>query len=293
MMSKYTLPLLVLITSLNSHARVQCFKNGKSVNMSHGGVVKKLHGEVICKRNGKLQRKEFFEKGVSLKNQFFDNKGNIKSEQNYNRKKKRHGKSIDYYPSGKVKRLEVYKDGKEIGPELYYFKSGKLKKKTYFNNRRNSSFEYTEEGKLARVYCHEEVRNFDDKKEKEWCGWGGKASAVKLYSRSGDVYKTVSYHRGKMQKYAKLNDKGVAVKTKNFARGKINNIEISKFDNGKVKQEKRYNKKGYLDGLQKEYAESGTLVREANFKNGFMEFEKLYYLNKQLKLETKRIEKGK
>lgn len=142
MKNKILLIVLLLFVS-ELQARVKCFQNGKTVNMNHGGVIKKLNGEVVCKRNDKIQRKEFIEKGIRKKTQFFHRNGKLKSEQNFNTKKKRHGKSLSYFDNGKLEREEIYENGNEIGPELYYFKSGKLKKKTYFHNRRKSSFEYT------------------------------------------------------------------------------------------------------------------------------------------------------
>ena len=191
-----------------------------------------------------------------------------------------------------MKRVEVYKDGKVIGPNLMFHKSGKLKRKQYVSNRFKSNFEYTEEGKLTRIKCHEKISKFDDRKESVWCGFNGGASDVKLFNRKGVIHKYVSYHKGKMLKYSNLNDKGVAVKTKNFAIEKRNNIELSKYNNGTIKQEKRYNKKGLLDGIQKEFSKEGTLVREALFEKGFMKFEKIYYLNKELKIKTTRHKNG-
>ncbi|MBS9776362.1 MAG: hypothetical protein KGV57_04670 [Fusobacterium sp.] len=63
--------------------------------------------------------------------------------------------------------------------------------------------------------------------------------------------------------------------TKENGELKFEGSYVEHFDNGKVKINARYDENGKLDGLFKEYDESGVLIKACNYKGGVNEEEKI------------------
>ncbi|MCB9062065.1 MAG: hypothetical protein H6622_11135 [Halobacteriovoraceae bacterium] len=137
--------------------------------MNHGGILKKMSGEVICKRDEKIQRKIMMNSGIQRKIIFFDENGKIKTEQNFNQNKQRHGKIIDFHTNGKAKRQYTYKDGINIGPNYVYYENGNKMKVEYIWNNEVSYFEYNIDGTLKHLKCHKNVEKQLSQREKELC----------------------------------------------------------------------------------------------------------------------------
>jgi antitoxin component YwqK of YwqJK toxin-antitoxin module len=288
--------ILTLATAISSSAlagRQVCTCAGKDINLDNGASTKDLTGTVSCKNEDTklLAREMKYVKGIETWMRMYYYKGGIQSECGLNSRGNRDGSCKSWHENGKLREEENYVNGTTSGLAKYYDQEGTLDRITYYGDHQKTERSFNKDGSLRGLECSSEQTT---KEDRELCGYGGKASAVTLYVKKGQPFRELSFLNGKLVGKKEINiETGKIEVADQFAQEGKDGVEVKKFASGQQKQEVRYDKKGRLNGIQKEYAESGQMIREALFKDGFKEQEKLFYLNGQLQRFTEKTKKDK
>lgn len=153
--------------------------------------------------------------------------GNIKIEGYYSEKSMKEGIWKHYYEDGKIKKVEHYKRGSQVGEFKSYYSSGQL----------------MEAGNYS---------PFQTKKEGVW----------KRFFENGQLKFQAQYHTGKfcgiyLEYYQNGN---VSLKGEyDYFRNTKKGDWIEYYEDGAIKKSEFYNSKGILENLSKEYYPSGNL----------------------------------
>jgi antitoxin component YwqK of YwqJK toxin-antitoxin module len=283
-------------------AEEDCKFKGKDIKTTDSGAVAKVTGTVRCSYRGETavgieyvydggllkHVREFYRPSGKKKLEYgiLDPKGSAYSSDN------RDGVCKTWRENGRLQQEETYSEGRLI-TSYRYDESGDLDTVEMYgktDTEKKTRIEFTDGGKIGAIYCG---TAFSEEKYRKLCGFGG-VSKVALYSKDGKVEAFRTFLNGRLVETAELDaETGKTRASDSKAVEGAEGIKSEFYPNGKVKQEKRYNSENRYHGLQKEYSEEGTLVRDAVFENGFMTEEHLYYLNGQLKAHTKRVRAGK
>ena len=124
----------------------------------------------------------------------YDRKGNLDREENY-RNKMLHGEIRAFYPSGALRSVTQYMDGKRQGDEkTYYEKGGLAMESNYANNDMDGlSRHYYDTGELEREAFYKN---------------GGLHGETKVYYKSGALKQQLPYKNGVLDGTALTFDEG-------------------------------------------------------------------------------------
>jgi antitoxin component YwqK of YwqJK toxin-antitoxin module len=135
----------------------------------------------------------------------------------------------DFYETGQLERISIYKDGKPHGVYDYFYENGQLKERaTFKEGKRDGAWEhYNETGQLN------SSGNFKD---------GQRDGLFQKFDENGQLEERATYKKGELNGLAEW------------------------FDNGRLEQRARY-KKGNRKGVWEYYDENGQLKKTENYKN--------------------------
>jgi antitoxin component YwqK of YwqJK toxin-antitoxin module len=296
--TKLPLFVLFLLFALPAAAEEECQFKGKEIKTTDSDALAKVTGTVRCSYRGETvvgmeyvydhgllkKIREFYRPSGQKKEEYgiFDPKGSPYGSDN------REGSCKRWRESGSLEGEEIYEHGRLI-TSYRYDDSGNLTHLEMHgksDSEKKTSVEFTAGGKIEALYCG---TAFSEPKYRKLCGFEGK-SKVALHSKDGKVEAYRTFLNGKLVESAELDaETGKTLASDKKAIKDADGIKSDYYPNGKVKQETRYNSENRYHGLQKEFSEEGTLVREAVFENGFMTEEHLYYQNGQPKAHTQRV----
>lgn len=218
------------------------------------GVEKNIHAfKLISNWKGKVA-KTYHSNGKIKKETF------LKNEISQNEKPD--GVSKDYYQSGNLETIALFKNGKQDGLTKAYFENGNLEREVLFKGGiQNGSFElYYENGNLKEEGLYKD----------------GKANGPnKIFYPNGVVSSERNYKDDKAEGQFKVyyedgSKQGEGVAENGQPVGKA----ITYYRNGQIKSEKNF-RNGLLDGELKTYYESGALrsvmTYERDVRSGFWE----------------------
>ncbi len=214
--------------------------------------------------DGKLYSTFQYDNAVLKEAKYFDKKGNLvststrksklidlfvyspqgikRSSVTYNDDLNITGKNTFFFPSGKIKETNSYKDGKLEGISTGYFPNGKKKYElTYSNGERNGLSRYF----YANGQLQSEAWYVNDN----------------LY---GD--------------FIEYNEKGVVIIKSYYQDGELHGTRTWYYANGKLNDEEIYNN-GWLTGL-KDYDTTGKLLYSVEFREGKGKYSGVYFNNK-------------
>ncbi len=281
--------LLSVVSAAQAFARAECSVAGKYINLDNGDNTKDLTGTVICRDdNTKVaQREEKYVKGVVVFIRYFYDNGKVKSECGRSSQGNSQGLCKEWDEKGQLSSERNYIDGRLKGLSKWYFPNGKVERiAAHIDDYKKTEMKFNEDGSLAQMECSTAAISA---KDREMCGYKGKKGVVRLYVNKSQPYLEHTFFNGEVVASKKIDvETGNVTETSKKAETGKNGVTVEKFPNGKTKQEKRYDSDGVLNGLQKEFAESGQLTRDALFNKGFMAREKIFYLNGQVKRLTKK-----
>ena len=264
---------------------------GKFMNLNNGDTTRDFTGSIVCKEKdtGELQREIKYVNGVETWERFYE-RGKPRNERFINPQGNSHGAARAFWPSGKIKAELNYDSGSQRGLCKHFFEDGKVESiGFYLQNDKRTEFVYNQNGTLASIACSAGSFSAEDRR---LCGFSGKPGSVTLYASDGKPFKKLTFDRGELTASNEIADDGKVASTEQYATAKKDGVRVAKFPDGKTKSETRYDSDGLLNGLQREFDESGQQIREAQFKAGFMERELLYYLNGQPKRLTEKSKRG-
>ena len=171
----------------------------------------------------------------------------------YHRLKKNLDDKI-YYPNGKIKIEENYRDGKRVRYALYNDDGSLRVEMFYKDNKKHGDYKsFQSNGKVRRHYIAKE---------------GKQEGFDKTYYSNGNLEDEVNYINDKRDGlYKAYYYNGVLRQEVNYVNDKRDGVYKAYYENKNLESEGNY-KDGKQDGLWKYYNEEGLLNNEDSYKNG-------------------------
>ncbi len=262
-----------------------CEVNGKDVNPSNGFTTADKTGIMRCRGDdGKLKREEEIRAGKFIGLRRFYNDDGSYNESTINEQGNRHGRYREFFPGNKIKADEQYDNGSSNGLGKRFFDNGQLQRIAFSEKGKEvAAIEYQKDGKLARVRCANHSMFPEDKAV---CGFGGKASEVSLYNSRDQLIAKETWLNGVMSAHNEFND-GVPTRSVSFVNDK--RTIRTYFKDGKLHEESVMNaplsdsNRQGQEGVDKEWAGNGQLIREVLWKDGYQARQTQWYMNGNLR----------
>ena len=294
------LALLLLASVLAQAAPRDCEINGKSVNPNNGNTTAGLTGIMRCVdgESKQLLREQEIQNGEFFGIERFYEKGKLQRDFRTNVKGNKEGVAKTF-EDGVLVADELYQAGSSVGLQKFYFKSGLLRRLSFYEVTRPvsaaSPFIQTQEiaaitlnenGKLREIRCAKRpVIEFEKISDRKLCGFAG-ASQLELFAGNtlelqksyldGEEAAATSYwENGKVRRETvvqgaryldlRFNQTGVKVKEISYQ------IVAGQSAQRRAKE------------LERDFHASGTLVAESTWVSEQLSQEKTWYLNGQPK----------
>ena len=287
------LPLLALC-ALPVHAIQVCELDGQFINPANGHTTAGKTGLMRCREgaDGPVVREQELKNGVFMGIVRYYQGGVLKSEHSVNERGNRDGLAREF--TGKQLTSEqTYRNGSTVGLSRRWHENGQPERLTFYGDdgREQAVAEFTRQGKLANLRCAAQPQLAPDADDATWCGHRGGTSKVTLYAENGSTRGTLAFERGELRQSENLWSNGKPrEQVDSDARG---GTERSFTDSGAKRSERQWvnvttdGRTRRITTLDREYHESGTLVRErqwaAGERDSELRLEQRWYLNGQLK----------
>jgi antitoxin component YwqK of YwqJK toxin-antitoxin module len=287
------LPLLGLC-ALPVHAIQVCELDGQFINPANGHTTAGKTGLMRCREgaDGPVVREQELKNGVFMGIVRYYQGGVVKSEHSVNERGNRDGRAREF--TGKQLTSEqTYRNGSTVGLSRRWHENGQPQRLTFYGDdgREQAVAEFTRQGKLANLRCAAQPQLAPDADDATWCGHRGGTSKVTLYAENGSTRGTLAFERGELRQNEALWSNGKPrEQVDSDARG---GTERSFTDSGAKRSERQWvnvttdGRTRRITTLDREYHESGTLLRErqwaAGERDSELRLEQRWYLNGQLK----------
>lgn len=175
--------------------------------------------------------------------------------------KKKQGKWIKKYPSGKVKYEGQFENDIPIGTFKYYYSNGKMKSYLVYHDDHSATVDmFWENGKR--------FANGDYDAEKN------RHSLWKMYNEHGSLIAEIPYNHGHAEGNVKIYypDSDKLVLDCNYKDGMLHGYYKKYFKNGKLQEEGPYKERA-KHGHWKLYSPTGMLEEEGEYVEGYREGE--------------------
>ncbi len=285
-----TLIALCTLPSL-CHAIPVCELDGQSVNPGNGHTTTGKSGLMRCREGegGTLLREQELRNGVFMGLVRYYNKGGeLEREYSVNERGNRDGRSREF--AGKqVMSEETLRNGSTVGLARRWHANGQLRRVSFHadGGREQAVAEFTPQGQLSDLRCAARPQLAPDADDAAWCGHLAAVASVTLYSEAGKPRGTLVHERGERRKSELLWESG---KPREQAEtGAEGGVERSFSEAGVKRRERVWVAQGTrrMTTLEREYHDSGALVRERQWKpterGGELQLEMRWYLNGQPK----------
>ena len=278
-----------------------CELNGQPINPDNGNTTAGKTGLMRCHEGegGPVVREQELQHGKFMGVVRYFKDGAIDKEYKVNERGNRDGLAREWAAGDGGKRglvrEETDRDGRTIGLARTWYPSGVLRRVTFYGDdeREQAYAEFTMQGQLYELRCASQPvlgKDFDDRAA---CGFAGSASSVVLYSGKGQPRSRVSFERGERKKSETLWDSG-SVRDVQEATAS-GGTDKSFAADGTLRHEVQWvglgnGRPGRITTLDREFHESGKLIRERTWRAGERGGEPLtestWYLNGQPKART-------
>jgi antitoxin component YwqK of YwqJK toxin-antitoxin module len=275
---------------------LQCEIGGQAVNPANGNTTAGKTGLMRCRDSeGRMQREEELRDGSFVGVRTFHDRDGGKRTGNVNERGNRDGPQREYWPDGTLKREEIAADGETVGISRSFFRNGKPERISRSPEKgesrgtgANPSLEFNEAGQLTRISCGAT----NNLKEAEVpCGHAGRAE-TDLHSVRGEVVARETYAAGRL------------IKRLAYRNGQpVSQMEIS----GALRVEKSFHPDSATlrtersialdadgrmrrprEGRDREFAASGQLLHEVEWRDGVAVRETAWYMNGSKRTEIER-----
>ena len=282
------------LCALPAHAIQVCELDGQSINPNNGSATAGKTGLMRCREgaDGPVVREQELKNGIYMGVVRFYKDGVLKSEHHVNERGNRDGLAREFVGKQMVSE-QTYRNGSTVGLQRRWHENGQPKRMTFYGDdgREQAVAEFTMQGKLYNLRCAAQPQLAPDADDATWCGHRGKASPVTLYSDNGSPRGSLLFERGELRKSDTLwSDGTLREQVESDARGGTergfsgNGVKLSERQWVNVSSDGRTRR---VSTIEREYHESGTLVRERQWKvtdrGGELQLEQHWYLNGQLK----------
>ncbi len=183
------------------------------------------------------------------------------------------GKYKSYFSNCVISGEGEFKNNKQIGTQIEYFKNGKVKRKSSVNSDTLKVIIYYESGTPKSNYFT--VKGLMEGLKKSWHS-NGKVKGLYQYKHGLQENLSIWYY-----------ETGQVATKCNFKNGIEDGFCISYFENSLIKQEGNF-KNGEEEGIVLNYFENGQLDSKVNYSHGHRNGDVwFYYPNGKLKMSAK------
>jgi antitoxin component YwqK of YwqJK toxin-antitoxin module len=286
----------MVVATIAQAQPLQCEIGGQAVNPANGNTTAGKTGLMRCRDSeGRMQREEELRDGKFVGMRTFHDRDGGKRTGNVNERGNRDGPQREYWPDGTLKREEIAADGETVGISRSFFRNGKPERISRSPEKGESrgtgatpSLEFNEAGYLTRISCSA-TNNL--KEAEAPCGHAGRAE-TSLYSARGEVVARETYIVGRL------------IKRLTFRNGQpASQMEVSDTlriektfhpDSANLRTERSValdadgRARRLREGREREFAASGQLLREIEWRDGVAVREAEWYMNGSKRTEIER-----
>lgn len=280
--------LLVALCGVTRASPQSCDIDGAHVNPANGHTTAGKTGIMRCRdgSSGQLQREEELRNGAFVGLVRFYKDGVLLKEHQRNERGNRDGLAREYAGTAganPVVREETLRNGTTVGLARSWYPDGVLRRVSHHGDdgRETAVAEFTRKGQLKDLRCAERALLAPHADDAQWCGHQGAARAVTLHAEDGQVSARLTFERGQRRAAEWLwpNGKPRAQEETTATGG----TERSFRQDGSRAKEVEWLGQGRerRTVAEREFHDSGTLVRERRWADGVLKLEQQWYLNGQ------------
>ncbi len=241
-------------------------RHGKRTEWNENGQIKEekyyASGSIVTKEYfdsiiPEEKRVEFIEKsdGAFTNISYYEN-GQIRTETNYNKHRKKDGKVTEWYANGQMERKEYYIDDKKDGKFTYWFENGQKRSEGHWKQNVEVRVEskHYKDGKWTEWYENGQIKseeNYkDDKKDGKWTEWyeNGQIKAEESYKIDGKFGM-------KDGKFTEWNENGQKMYEGNYKNGKQDGKFTTWREDGRI-----FDVKNYANGNRISWYKDGECI---------------------------------
>ena len=182
----------------SASAIICCELDGKPINVSNGAELAGRSGLVRCKEEatGHIQREQELRGGKFLgQERIFDREGRLLRERTMNERGNSHGRVVEFWPNGQVRREETADNGRTQGAVRRFDANGRVERVSFHDDGQEVfHVEYNGKGQPARLLCPRASVLPEDRK---LCGFDGVAETA-LHAESGARSAQLRYEQGRL-----------------------------------------------------------------------------------------------
>lgn len=214
----------------------------------------------------------------------FDGAGRVLRDQQLDDQGRPHGLMREFYPNGVVRYQTQYVEGRREGLERYFREDASLSRLAYVDaqGRELASVALLADGRLTSLHCGD--RPWLEGRDTSWCGFDGKPGEVTLHDESGRVTARETWLRGALLRREEFDRQGRLTGLQR--RNGDHDIRVRYFSNGQPRSESSSRvgqPEDRRDGYEREWAQTGQLLRESYWQDGQLLSDSQWYLNGRLK----------
>ena len=214
----------------------------------------------------------------------FDAAGRVLRDQQMDEQGRPHGLLREFYANGVVRYQAEFVEGRREGLERYFREDASLSRLAYVDaqGRELASVALLADGRLTSVRCGD--RPLLEGRDTAWCGFAGEPGELRLHDESGQVVAREVWLRGQLLRREEFDRSGRLSGVQR--RNGDHDVRVRYFANGQTRSESSSRvgqPEDKRDGFEREWAQTGQLLRETFWEGGRLLSDSQWYLNGRLK----------
>lgn len=214
----------------------------------------------------------------------FDAAGRVLRDQQVDEQGRSHGLLREFYANGVVRYQAQFVEGRREGLEKNFREDASLSRLAYVDaqGRELASVALLADGRLSSLRCAD--RPLLESRDQAWCGFSGEPSELALHDESGRVIAREVRLRGDLLRREEYDRNGRLTSLQR--RNGDHDVRVRYFSNGQTRSESSIRvgqPEDRRDGYEREWAQTGQLLREVYWENGQLLSDSQWYLNGRLK----------
>lgn len=214
----------------------------------------------------------------------FDAAGRVLRDQQVDEHGRPHGLLREFYANGVVRYQAEFVEGRREGLEKNFREDASLSRLAYVDaqGRELASAALLADGRLSSLRCAD--RPLLESRDRAWCGFAGEASELTLHDESGRIIARETWLRGDLLRREEYDRSGRVASL--LRRNGDYDVRLRYFSNGQTRSESSVRvgqPEDERDGYEREWAQTGQLLREMFWEKGRLLSDSQWYLNGRLK----------
>ncbi|HTN29493.1 MAG TPA: hypothetical protein VL178_01505 [Pseudomonas sp.] len=223
------------------------------------------------------------EPAISVQRQF-DGFGRVLRDQQVDEQGRPHGLLREFYANGVVRYQVQFVEGRREGLERHFREDASLSRLAYVDDqgRELASVALLADGRLSSLRCAD--RPLLESRDLAWCGFSGEPAELTLHDESGRITAREVWLRGELLHREEYDRNGRLASLQR--RNGDHDVRVRYFSNGQQRSESSIRigqPEDRRDGFEREWAQTGQLLREVYWERGRLLSDSQWYLNGRLK----------